>query len=433
MKSYSYGKADLFLWNYIRKHRLAFPHYAVEFGALDGKQNSNIRLFLEQGWQGLWIEPSRENYAELEKNIEGLDVEILNLAISDVEEERTFYFHNEHRGRSSLLHPDERHFRVIAHRDRFCNDMISYKVKCLRLETVLRDRPKVGLLTIDAEDMDTRIVKDLIASDIRPCIVMSEGRNKEAVKEQQKIMRREYNLVSYDEGGGLYASFTGELVMNDCIISRNIAGYDGGGVYASVTNLIMNNCVISDNNGFDTAGGLELSGDGVLTNCLITGNGCGDIAGGIYLSSGQLILNNCTIADNRAGDSGGGFYCSTGTAAATANNTIFWNNSASIEADEIYHDCAFTLLNSCYADTTGDIAGAGTLTPTSCVTTDPLFVAGPSGAYYLSQVAATQASDSPCLDAGSDTAVNLGVDDKTTRTDAVTDAGQADIGYHYKP
>ena len=38
---------------------------------------------------------------------------------------------------------------------------------------------------------------------------------------------------------------------------------------------------------------------------------------------------------------------------------------------------------------------------------------------------------SPCIDAGSDTAVNLGMDDKTTRTDEVTDTGIVDIGWHY--
>ena len=39
--------------------------------------------------------------------------------------------------------------------------------------------------------------------------------------------------------------------------------------------------------------------------------------------------------------------------------------------------------------------------------------------------------DSPCVDAGSDTAVNLGVDHHTTRTDKLGDEGIVDMGYHY--
>jgi hypothetical protein len=49
----------------------------------------------------------------------------------------------------------------------------------------------------------------------------------------------------------------------------------------------------------------------------------------------------------------------------------------------------------------------------------------------LSQVAAEQASNSPCLDAGSDVAANLGLNTLTTRSDEGTDIGRVDMGYHY--
>jgi hypothetical protein len=41
---------------------------------------------------------------------------------------------------------------------------------------------------------------------------------------------------------------------------------------------------------------------------------------------------------------------------------------------------------------------------------DPLFVTGLEGDYYLSQIAAGQASDSPCVDTGSQPAMNLNMD-----------------------
>ncbi|GAG05128.1 unnamed protein product, partial [marine sediment metagenome] len=41
------------------------------------------------------------------------------------------------------------------------------------------------------------------------------------------------------------------------------------------------------------------------------------------------------------------------------------------------------------------------------------------------------AIDSPCVDAGSDLAVALGLDRFTTRSDGVADAGQVDMGLHY--
>ena len=49
----------------------------------------------------------------------------------------------------------------------------------------------------------------------------------------------------------------------------------------------------------------------------------------------------------------------------------------------------------------------------------------------MSQTAAGQLGDSPCVDAGSASAADLGLDPFTTRTDQVTDAGTVDVGYHY--
>jgi hypothetical protein len=71
--------------------------------------------------------------------------------------------------------------------------------------------------------------------------------------------------------------------------------------------------------------------------------------------------------------------------------------------------------------------------PATCTDADPLFVRGPLHDYYLSQVAAGQAVESPCVDAGSDTAANLGLDGLTTRVDGGRDVGIVDMGYHAPP
>lgn len=49
----------------------------------------------------------------------------------------------------------------------------------------------------------------------------------------------------------------------------------------------------------------------------------------------------------------------------------------------------------------------------------------------MSQIAAGQAQNSPCVDAGSDLATNLRMDKLTTRTDKVGDIDVVDMGYHY--
>ena len=68
---------------------------------------------------------------------------------------------------------------------------------------------------------------------------------------------------------------------------------------------------------------------------------------------------------------------------------------------------------------------------------DPLFInVDPNQrTYYLSQLAAGQLANSPCVDAGGNPIENLesiAGPDLTTRTDHVPDAGTVDMGYHYK-
>ena len=58
---------------------------------------------------------------------------------------------------------------------------------------------------------------------------------------------------------------------------------------------------------------------------------------------------------------------------------------------------------------------------------------GPFGGFYLSQRAAGQSQTSPLVDAGPVTAASLGLNETTTRTDGVGDAGMVDLGVHYPP
>ncbi|MBN2456930.1 MAG: S8 family serine peptidase [Sedimentisphaerales bacterium] len=63
---------------------------------------------------------------------------------------------------------------------------------------------------------------------------------------------------------------------------------------------------------------------------------------------------------------------------------------------------------------------------------DPLFITGPLGDYYLSQIAAGQVVDSNCVDTGRGLAESVFTEPNyTTRTDGIIDANEVDRGYHY--
>jgi hypothetical protein len=126
------------------------------------------------------------------------------------------------------------------------------------------------------------------------------------------------------------------------------------------------------------------------------------------------VILNCTIADN-----GGYGVVRWGTGVVTITDSILWGNGDDLDGDPAGLAVSFCDIGD------GDFAGSD-----GNITADPLFTPGPLHGYYLGQVAAGQAGDSPCVDAGSNTAEAIGLDTLSTRTDGMSDTGQVDTGYH---
>ena len=286
-------------------------------------------------------------------------------------------------------------------------------------------------------------------------------------------------------GGGVYCESCSTVTIETSIFKDNSAGNadggveeggQGGGIWCSSAS--VSNCVIIGNTSGD--GSLDLYGDDIgtnagdgggiycgsvtISNCLIVDNSTGDggaalweggdggDGAGIFCSTGSsAVVTSCTIAGNitgAGGDSGftpgangigGGLYADSNT---VISDSIIWGNSP----EQLFgQDCN----NVSFCDIGNDTCTGGT----GNISADPLFVSpgywadandpnivvepnDPNavwvdGDYHLSQIAAGQVLDSPCVDAGSDTAVNLGMDKFTTRTDKVWDKGIVDMGYHY--
>jgi len=284
------------------------------------------------------------------------------------------------------------------------------------------------------------------------------------------------------KGGGVYC--LGPATITRCRITANRTGIgggtdyystnggDGAGLYCASATIahceILNNTTGNGGSGFEIAAGGG-SGAGAyissatITNCLIAGNTTGDggdadvQAGGSSGSGGGLFCNSglvsgCIITANATGRGGSSWEGAVGPRGKGAGtcctddveiiDSIIWDN----QADQIFgHDCN----NVTFCDISDDvcIGSMGNISAYPCFVEpgywadadDPNIAVEPNdpnavwimGDYHLSQKAAGQAVNSPCVDAGSDTAVNLGMDQFTTRTDKVPDEGIVDMGYHY--
>jgi len=257
-----------------------------------------------------------------------------------------------------------------------------------------------------------------------------------------------HNVVRGNLGGGIQAGagLTGlpSVIEGNLIEGNGPAEYYGGGIFAGLVEIRGN--VIRNNQAL-VGGGIHLNGDDdIVMNNIIIENNADYSGGGISFFGGRPTLSSNTLVGNVAGIYGGAlktdYY-----AHPEVINCILWGNS-SPDGSEIYLGdyTSPSDLTISYSDVEGGLAGCSA--DTGCtlhwgagmIDTDPLFINGPLGGYYLSRPETGQPQYSPCIDTGSVLASDvcfpwgdgtICLDELTTRIDLVPDDGMVDMGYHY--
>lgn len=235
----------------------------------------------------------------------------------------------------------------------------------------------------------------------------------------------------YNDGAGLML-FTASPTVSRVRIHDNYAFRCGGGIsvfapggqgFPAVGPVIRDSEFRGNAAGSGTGGAIDVY-NGVnadIVNDLFVGNfgWGGSIA---VLDGASALIRHCTFD----GGANIGAVAATPNAAATIRDSIFVNMTLQPPYD-LMAGPRNQASNCCFWNVAGWTPEAGR----GHVVADPLFAAGPRGAYYLGQVAAGQPADSPCVDAGSVAASAL--PGLTTRTDGLPDVGLVDVGYHYQP
>jgi hypothetical protein len=163
------------------------------------------------------------------------------------------------------------------------------------------------------------------------------------------------------------------------------------------------------------------------------GNGLGGNGYAVFASLGNDSIHSCTFTQQSIVSEGHG-----GAGGLNGNNTIQADSGQSVNGEVVIFGATIAVTNSIVWNNVTTSVNHAAAVIYSCIqggfpgqgniSSDPQFVAGPAGAYYLPQIAAGQTVNSPCLDAGNPTSSML---IGTTRTDQVQDAGVVDMGYHY--
>lgn len=137
-----------------------------DVGSLDG---SSFMPFLLKGWEVYAFEPDKSNNKTISEYLKrwNLKANLLEKAVSDVEETKTFYTSTSSSGIPSLLKFNE-------------NQVVSHEVSTIMLKNFVKSNnvQKIDFLKIDVEGYDFMALKGFDFSNFKPRIIMCEFENK---------------------------------------------------------------------------------------------------------------------------------------------------------------------------------------------------------------------------------------------------------------
>ena len=236
------------------------------------------------------------------------------------------------------------------------------------------------------------------------------------------------NQAVSGQGGGIHTwPFYRDLTLFNCLFVGNSAGREGGGVCAELVTATLVNCRFAGNHAGRNGGGVScfvIEGQiPSATNCVFTGNTAENDGGGFYSSHDYSKFTNCTFTNNQAGGDGGGYCLDDNLGTPDFDNCIFWGNTAYGEGPQIaIRTPNPTVVTVNHSDVQGgelDVYIQNALETTlawddvSNIDVDPLFV----DADGADNVVGTEDDNlrlltgSPCIDAGDNLAVPIGIDD----------------------
>ncbi|NQT35101.1 T9SS type A sorting domain-containing protein [bacterium] len=238
-------------------------------------------------------------------------------------------------------------------------------------------------------------------------------------------------------GGGISVSNSQGLIELT-IFSENEGESSGAGLFTTDTSQVeVNNCIFIDNQADRFGGGILVNtgSTGAIINCIFEGNGAGIDGGGIAVTqTSNSEISFCTLVNNRAGvisdnGMGGGLYKGSDSNPVIINS-IFWGNEAP-NGNQLYAQDNGGEITISYCNVEGGVNEDDLWDGEEIMNENPGFVEGRDPIWGLNSYFLE--AESPCIDVGSDTADELGMNELTTQTDLSPDEDVADLGFHYNP
>jgi hypothetical protein len=272
---------------------------------------------------------------------------------------------------------------------------------------------------------------EVTVNDCTICASCQEG-----VRTKGGTLRMFDSTVELGSDDGISVFSADELTL----ANTTVGGHQKTGVQVNLTDTVsVTDSVIFDNRGPGVRL-LDVPGPVVFNNLIYkNGSSGGVISGDTVGSPSAQVLNNTFYQNANRGLLLGGSDQEPPSPTATVLRNIFADNGvAGLQVNRLS-------LPGYIGDYTlsADAYGPGTPLGDHDIIALPMFmdpdgaddVLGGTGAadddFRLQQLSAGQSMQSPAVDAGSIDAIAAGLEHRTTRSDDVTDAAAADLGFHY--
>lgn len=186
-KSYSQNFEDVYINRLFRDKQKGFY---IDIGANHPEVDSVTKSFYDRGWNGINIEPAKENFKLLNEE-RPRDIN-LNLAVSDFIGKGKFYDIQD-TGLSTL---DEELYTKYS--NSFDYNIESYEVEITTLDQIYCEHSitDVDFLKIDAENSEKKILKGFSLSLHRPTLIIIES----TYPNSQKLMDSKWDYI-FSKGG----------------------------------------------------------------------------------------------------------------------------------------------------------------------------------------------------------------------------------------
>lgn len=179
------------------------PRILVDIGAHDGICGSNSRALLEQGWQGLLVEPMPLVFAQLQANSQTLrTVKFANVACGDREGTAQIRV-----GKDGALGQTSSFSQETGIREYLSDDYL--EVRTTTLARLLRDHElpeEFGVLLIDAEGWDLTILQGLPVAHAKPRIIVTEDFGSTNKEKYEFLKRQRYRFMGNCGGDSFWIS-----------------------------------------------------------------------------------------------------------------------------------------------------------------------------------------------------------------------------------